>query len=85
MKSKMARVVVIGTSCVGKTTFARSLARVLSFPHVELDALYWQRTGSRGHPRSFARSQLRRSHKIAGLLTATMGLFVISFGHEPQL
>jgi adenylate kinase family enzyme len=42
MKTEMARVVVIGTSCVGKTTFARSLARVLSFPHVELDALFWQ-------------------------------------------
>jgi adenylate kinase family enzyme len=42
MKSEMARVVVIGTSCVGKTMFARSLARVLSFPHIELDALYWQ-------------------------------------------
>ena len=42
MKTEMARVVVIGTSCVGKTTFARSLARVLSCPHVELDALYWQ-------------------------------------------
>jgi len=38
----MTRVVVIGTSCVGKTTFAQALARVLSFPHVELDALYWQ-------------------------------------------
>ena len=38
----MTRVVVIGTSCVGKTTFAKSLARVLSFPHIELDALYWQ-------------------------------------------
>lgn len=42
MKSEMTRVVVIGTSCVGKTTFAQGLARVLSFPHVELDALYWQ-------------------------------------------
>ena len=42
MKSEMTRVVVIGTSCVGKTTFAQALARVLSFPHVELDALYWQ-------------------------------------------
>lgn len=40
--SEMARVVVIGTSCVGKTMFARSLAHVLSFPHIELDALYWQ-------------------------------------------
>jgi adenylate kinase family enzyme len=36
-----ARVVVIGTSCVGKTTFARSLARTLGCPHIELDALYW--------------------------------------------
>ncbi len=42
MKNEMTRVIVIGTSCVGKTTFARSLARVLSFPHVEMDALYWQ-------------------------------------------
>jgi adenylate kinase family enzyme len=42
MKPERTRVVVIGTSCVGKTTFARSLARVLSFPHIELDTLYWQ-------------------------------------------
>src|SRR5215831_17862957 len=41
MKSDMARVVVIGTSCAGKTTFARALARLLSFPHIELDALHW--------------------------------------------
>ena len=40
--SEMARVVVIGTSCVGKTTFAQALARVLNFPHVELDSLHWQ-------------------------------------------
>jgi adenylate kinase family enzyme len=42
MRTDMARVVVIGTSCAGKTTFARSLARVLGFPHIELDALHWQ-------------------------------------------
>jgi adenylate kinase family enzyme len=42
MKIEMARVVVIGTSCVGKTTFAQALARMLNFPHVELDALHWQ-------------------------------------------
>lgn len=42
MMMEMARVVVIGTSCVGKTTFAKSLARVLSFPHIELDSLYWR-------------------------------------------
>ena len=41
MKTEIARVIVIGTSCVGKTTFAQALARVLNFPHIELDALYW--------------------------------------------
>jgi adenylate kinase family enzyme len=35
------RVVVVGTSCAGKTTFARHLATALNAPHVELDSLYW--------------------------------------------
>jgi adenylate kinase family enzyme len=35
------RTVVVGTSCSGKTTFARSLAGALDSPCVELDALYW--------------------------------------------
>ena len=39
--SSIMRVAVIGTSCAGKTTFARSLARLLGFPHIELDALHW--------------------------------------------
>jgi adenylate kinase family enzyme len=42
MKIGTARVVVVGTSCAGKTTFAQSLARALNFPHIELDTLYWQ-------------------------------------------
>lgn len=37
----MKRVVVLGTSCSGKTTFARSLAHALDVLHVELDELYW--------------------------------------------
>lgn len=36
------RVSVIGTSCSGKTTFARNLAAILGHPHFELDALYWK-------------------------------------------
>jgi len=35
------RIVVVGSSCCGKTTFARALAAALDAPHVELDALYW--------------------------------------------
>jgi adenylate kinase family enzyme len=35
------RVVVVGTSCSGKTTFAHQLASKLNTECVELDALYW--------------------------------------------
>ena len=37
----MERVVVVGTSCSGKTTLARQLSRVLEAPHVEMDAIHW--------------------------------------------
>ena len=37
----LTRVVVVGTSCSGKTTLARRLARILTTEHVELDSLYW--------------------------------------------
>lgn len=36
------RLVVIGVSGSGKTTFAGHVARKLSLPHIELDALYWE-------------------------------------------
>lgn len=35
------RVVVIGSSCVGKTTFAQNLAEVLNVKHIEMDRLNW--------------------------------------------
>ena len=38
---RMRRVMVIGTSCSGKTTLARQISDVLDVPHVELDVLHW--------------------------------------------
>ncbi len=40
-RSRPARIVVVGTSGCGKTTFAAALAERLGVAHVELDALYW--------------------------------------------
>jgi len=37
----LCRVSVVGTTGVGKTTVARTLAAKCSIPHVEVDALYW--------------------------------------------
>jgi adenylate kinase family enzyme len=42
MEHDLARTAVIGTSCSGKTTLARTMANVLDVPHIELDALHWQ-------------------------------------------
>lgn len=35
------RVVVIGTTGAGKSTFGARLAYILDIPHIELDALFW--------------------------------------------
>ena len=38
----MNRIVVVGSSCVGKTTFSKSLSRILNSKHIELDSLHWE-------------------------------------------
>jgi adenylate kinase family enzyme len=35
------RVVIIGSSCSGKTTMAKQVAAILQVAHIELDALHW--------------------------------------------
>lgn len=37
----MQRIVIIGSSCAGKTTLARQLSEALSLPHIELDGLHF--------------------------------------------
>lgn len=41
MNYNLRRVIVVGTSGSGKTTFARRLAEILDVPHFELDQLHW--------------------------------------------
>lgn len=60
---KLQRIVVIGTSCSGKTTFARKLAHVLGLTHIELDAIHWQPNWS---PRPLEEFRLLVEKAIAG-------------------
>jgi adenylate kinase family enzyme len=43
MSSCLDRVVVVGTSCAGKSTFAQALSTRLGHEYIELDALHWGR------------------------------------------
>jgi adenylate kinase family enzyme len=45
MACRHRRIVVIGATASGKSTFAHRLARSLDVAFVELDALFWGRTG----------------------------------------
>ena len=42
-KAALDRVIVVGTSGAGKSTYAQRLARLLGHAHTELDELHWDR------------------------------------------
>jgi len=42
MSGEYRRIVVVGTSCSGKTTIARRISNILEIPHIELDAIHWK-------------------------------------------
>ena len=41
MSPPLQRVLVVGSSCAGKSTFARALSDATGLPCVELDQLFW--------------------------------------------
>ena len=54
-RQRLDRVVVIGSSCAGKTTFARKLAAILACPAIQLDELYWGPNWNARSPDEFAK------------------------------
>lgn len=54
------RIIVVGTSGSGKTTFAEELADRLQIPHVELDALNWEPNWTEAKPEVF-RSRIEQA------------------------
>lgn len=51
----MQRIVVIGTSGVGKSTLAQQLATLYGYPFIELDALFWEPGWVQASPDAFRR------------------------------
>lgn len=49
------RIVVIGSSCAGKTSFAKALAAESNAEHIELDELYWGPGWTPKPPEAFLR------------------------------
>ena len=59
----MRRVVIMGETSAGKTTFSRALARRLDVPVIELDALFWGPKWTKSDPETF---RARVAEHIAG-------------------
>lgn len=53
MKNRPRRIVVIGSSCAGKTTFSQALSKTLGLKHIELDAFFWEPNWKEADPETF--------------------------------
>jgi adenylate kinase family enzyme len=67
------RVIVVGTSGCGKTTFARRLAACLGLPHVELDRLFWLPGWQQPDREAFRRSVAERASAPAWVIDGNYG------------
>lgn len=53
MIESLQRVVIVGSSCAGKTTLASTLSKLLDVPHIELDSFYWGPNWQENPPEQF--------------------------------
>lgn len=51
--SRARRIIVIGNTCSGKSTLARTLSECLELPVIDLDALYWEPSWQPAAPELF--------------------------------
>lgn len=64
----MQRVLVMGCSGAGKSTFAMALARKLGLPYVSLDALFWKAGWVEPDREAFGESMVREAGKPAWVM-----------------
>jgi adenylate kinase family enzyme len=67
------RIVVIGTSCTGKSTFARLLADGTGLPIVELDSLYWASDWKPADPDTFRQRVLENTSGDGWIVVGNYG------------
>ena len=51
--NQLKRIIIIGTSCSGKTTLAKSLSKKLNITHKELDSFFWEKNWQQVTPETF--------------------------------
>ena len=61
------RILVVGTSGSGKSTFAGNLSRIFGLKDIELDALFWKANWTQSDPEEF-RDKIARAIGKAGTL-----------------
>jgi adenylate kinase family enzyme len=68
----MRRVLVLGSSGSGKSTFARRLSQITGLPMVSIDAIYWQPGWRPSDPDSFATSMTQAANEPSWIMDGNL-------------
>ena len=59
----MKRIVIIGTSCSGKTTLSKKISAKFDIEHIELDSIYWKENWQPSENEEFVKKVTKRIEK----------------------